>query len=962
MTLICACFPPRFFLVSRAGFGSSLPVDAHVSSDKLWQGRSEPLSFTRSRPPHHLHVTSLACRFHSYRLLFYLRRVASSPPAAVMSSVSGVFAGGAASASLADLPRVPRGIMLTNDDGPPGPCAPFMLPFTRALRRVLLEVSSKASDAHGGGGSGTRVFACTPAAQQSWTGKQLTRWGRLRARTNWRDTADALSIESTALASRSEEVSLWASVEGSPACATRVGLGVLQPFGPDGIDLVISGPNLGRNTGRTFMLASGTIGAAVEAALVGNGVRAVALSFGYKRNLTDHTPADIDTACDLAARVILRLFAHWPSGSGGAVDLFSVNVPLALADGRDTRVLMAHAVHEDVGSLYRRVPTEEDASQQCTVPVSSSSVAVACPSEVSSPHAARLSDTSIASLVHSVEVEFHVDFQRAPTEAPNWHGSDLWAVQRGLVAVTPLSAALHECAHAHPHLADIAKLFPPEPLGDCARAAAAAAAAGDESTSTTTSASSVSNSNSALAAPAAAAVTHAPQTHFAAAVLEVLAAQQQAASGAAAPSNQPPSSKPSTASSFILSANALRLLARLPRRMAERDEEATVDDTAAATEQAALPTTVVHEITCGLRGLTTLATDDARLTRVARDAALVLQKLVRALGMLAEATSRSVIYSTDVALCASRDRDASIVLVKGVSSVGEEEEDEALPLADLLLGVDPSTTTPEALQFLANRAHLSAALETLGIAPATATTATETDAKSVEAASSIVFRGSRAFHLLTPSALDPNSMQTGALATNVSARIKAAAAAASTAIVTSPSTSIAASYSAFFKDALEETVTAQVARRRLYYPDFDHCEMVGPTNYLVFDLLRLRMDEVLGGGGVALSSSRVLDLRCDLAFASSHPTLFEGLVYDARTGRPVLAAQIVPDEEDDYGAVCMLVTTYFGRTDAVATLRQTNDTDTTASPSAELPLVRRLRRALQMLGTGTDAREASFDE
>jgi len=34
---------------------------------------------------------------------------------------------------------LPRGIMITNDDGPPGPSAPFLLTFTRVLQRRLRE-------------------------------------------------------------------------------------------------------------------------------------------------------------------------------------------------------------------------------------------------------------------------------------------------------------------------------------------------------------------------------------------------------------------------------------------------------------------------------------------------------------------------------------------------------------------------------------------------------------------------------------------------------------------------------------------------------------------------------------------------------------------------------------------------------------------------------------------------------
>lgn len=102
----------------------------------------------------------------------------------------------------------------------------------------------------------------------------------------------------------------WVLVDGTPATATQLGLFHLFPRGsgsgggggggpagaaqghdsatsasPPPFDLVISGPNYGRNTTALFSLSSGTVGGAMEAATFG--VRAVALSFAFWTSVYD---------------------------------------------------------------------------------------------------------------------------------------------------------------------------------------------------------------------------------------------------------------------------------------------------------------------------------------------------------------------------------------------------------------------------------------------------------------------------------------------------------------------------------------------------------------------------------------------------------------------------------------------------------------------------------------------------
>jgi 5'/3'-nucleotidase SurE len=94
------------------------------------------------------------------------------------------------------------------------------------------------------------------------------------------------------------------------------------------IDLVISGPNFGRNTTAVFALSSGTLGAALEACLCGQ--RAIALSFAYFRQEADwNEPAAVLEACEQGVRVCEFLARQEPRAEAWRAGLlYSVNVPV----------------------------------------------------------------------------------------------------------------------------------------------------------------------------------------------------------------------------------------------------------------------------------------------------------------------------------------------------------------------------------------------------------------------------------------------------------------------------------------------------------------------------------------------------------------------------------------------------------------------------------------------------------
>lgn len=111
----------------------------------------------------------------------------------------------------------------------------------------------------------------------------------------------------------------WILVDGTPASCVQIGLyHFFQDKGP--IDLVVSGPNYGRNSTAVFSLSSGTLGGALEAAVCQR--KSIALSYAFfSRN---HDAEIIAGASNLSLKLIEYLYKNWDSN----VDLYTINVPL----------------------------------------------------------------------------------------------------------------------------------------------------------------------------------------------------------------------------------------------------------------------------------------------------------------------------------------------------------------------------------------------------------------------------------------------------------------------------------------------------------------------------------------------------------------------------------------------------------------------------------------------------------
>ncbi|KAG8525930.1 uncharacterized protein KY384_000692 [Bacidia gigantensis] len=216
-------------------------------------------------------------------------------------------------------------ILVTNDDGPPSnQSSPYVHPFISALQSA-----------------GHIISVVLPHQQRSWIGKahfvhQTVQPVSYTPSKDPHSGGEGSSTQpyrggggvATTTTGGGSEGEKWVLVDGTPATCTQLGLFHLfkdrTPF-----DLVVSGPNYGKNTTSLFSLSSGTIGGALEAATFG--VKAIALSFAHwTRN---HDPEIVEEACKHSVALIEKIGGgnYWGAGEGEAgkgADLWNANVPL----------------------------------------------------------------------------------------------------------------------------------------------------------------------------------------------------------------------------------------------------------------------------------------------------------------------------------------------------------------------------------------------------------------------------------------------------------------------------------------------------------------------------------------------------------------------------------------------------------------------------------------------------------
>lgn len=193
-------------------------------------------------------------------------------------------------------------ILVTNDDGPPSnQSSPYIHSFVSTLQAA-----------------GHTVSVVLPHTQRSWIGKahmvgQTLTPSYFRPGTLHKD--DGVTQDYPFNDGEEE----WVLLDGTPASCTQIGAWHLfNDRGP--IDVVVSGPNYGRNTTALFALSSGTLGAALEGACMG--MKSIAISYAFDSR--DHDPQVIAGAARVATKLVEKFVREWPDD----VQVYTINIPV----------------------------------------------------------------------------------------------------------------------------------------------------------------------------------------------------------------------------------------------------------------------------------------------------------------------------------------------------------------------------------------------------------------------------------------------------------------------------------------------------------------------------------------------------------------------------------------------------------------------------------------------------------
>ncbi len=160
-------------------------------------------------------------------------------------------------------------------------------------------------------------------------------------------------------------------------------------------------------------MSSGTVGAAIEAALFG--AKSIALSFAFN---TRSIPIDsVKQASKLSVFLIEKLYKDWPKDN--SVELYSVNIPLTKSLNDRTKIYHAPILENKWGSAYS--------------------------------HDFKSQSENIEADIFDSSTSKKIQFKWAPnygevhkSVAESQPGNDGWVLQEGCISVTPLKAVFRD--------------------------------------------------------------------------------------------------------------------------------------------------------------------------------------------------------------------------------------------------------------------------------------------------------------------------------------------------------------------------------------------------------------------------------------------------------------------------------------------------------------------------------------
>ncbi|KAL4401527.1 hydrolase [Malassezia pachydermatis] len=285
------------------------------------------------------------------------------------------------------------------------------------------------------------LISCRSGTNYSVSNTHVRYWYYYPLRDNYLgahpDTRHCWSHERRPIQKERGEIGEWVLVDGVPSTCTNVGLYTGDAlFGPDGagpIDLVISGPNYGRNTGTAFSVSSGTLGAALSGSLCD--VRSIAVSFcHFKTNpptldgrregpgLTPEVFKELSIlACTYTLRLCKQLWETWDQDEH--VQSYSINIPIAETLRRPV-VHWTRIWHSRHGQYY---PLPSSGAEDWGV----------MPSGIE-PKDLPDEDPACAYLA------FHPNLVRAMEPAVIEPGTDVWAITQGAISISRLVACFEQ--------------------------------------------------------------------------------------------------------------------------------------------------------------------------------------------------------------------------------------------------------------------------------------------------------------------------------------------------------------------------------------------------------------------------------------------------------------------------------------------------------------------------------------
>ncbi|KAL4243544.1 putative tubulin-tyrosine ligase [Abortiporus biennis] len=306
-------------------------------------------------------------------------------------------------------------VLLTNDDGPPGKHSPYIFGLYKHLTQDL----------------GWDVRVVVPSSQKSWIGKAHQIHEIIKGKYYYPKDPDGAGEVSVAPRPLKEgEIGEWVLLDATPATCANIALHNLYH---EEIDLLISGPNLGRNSSAAFALSSGTIGAALSSSL--SKIRSIALSYGIVQHPTP--PEYSEPAHLLSSRIIRHLWDNWGEDAGGLrngeVDLYNINIPLVteLLNEEGLRICWTHIWRNTYGRLFspHQIPK--------------ATIFPGGPEETLETNSQGKSGDAEEE-EHQLVFKFAPDMTGILSAKQSPVGSDGWAIAQGWASVTPMRASFAE--------------------------------------------------------------------------------------------------------------------------------------------------------------------------------------------------------------------------------------------------------------------------------------------------------------------------------------------------------------------------------------------------------------------------------------------------------------------------------------------------------------------------------------